>query len=170
MLDFIIYAVELLICFLLQNTVMTNFEIAGTVPDLIIILVVAAGYQKGKVHGMIIGLIGGLILDLTFGTLIGVYALIYMFIGYGVGFFADYYIKYDTFLPIAITAVGEFIYTVYGYIVNMLVIGRFDILYYMRRVMFPKIFYTILVGIILYKLLDYIYISVLLPVEEEQQV
>lgn len=167
MLDFIIYTVELLICFLLQNTVMTNFEIAGTVPDLIIILIVAAGYQKGKVHGMFLGLIGGLIIDFNFGTLIGVYALVYMFIGYGVGFLTDYYIKYDTLLPIALTAIAEFLFTLYGYLVNMLVIGEFDILYYMRRVMFPKIFYTVIIAVLLYKLIDYIYVSVLMPVEEE---
>lgn len=167
MLDFIIYAVELLVCFLLQNTVLTRFEIAGIVPDLIVILVVAVGYQKGRVHGMYIGLVGGLILDLTFGSLIGVYALVYMFIGYGVGCFSKYYIKYDTLLPLAMIAVAEFAFSLYGYFVNLLTNGRFDILYYMRRIMFPNVFYTVVVGIVLYKLLDYIYISVLMPVEEE---
>lgn len=167
MLDFIIYAVELLICFLLQNTVMTKLNIAGIVPDLIVVLVVAVGYQKGKLQGMVIGIAGGLILDLTFGSLIGVYALAYMFIGYGAGFFTNYYIKYDTFLPAAMTAVAEFVFSLYGYIVNLLVNGRFDILYYMRRIIFPNVLYTAVVGILLYKLLDYIYISVLMPVEEE---
>lgn len=167
MLDFVIYAVELLVCFLLQNTVLINFDIAGIVPDLIVILVVSVGYQKGRLHGMVIGLFGGLILDLTFGSLIGVYALVYMFIGYGVGMLSHYYIKYDTFLPLALIAVSEFIYTLYGYLVNMLTAGRFELLYYMRRIMFPSVFYTLIVGVFLYKLLDYIYISVLMPVEEE---
>ncbi len=167
MLDFVIYAVELLICFLLQSTVMTKLEIANTVPDLIVIVAVAAGYQRGKVHGMFIGLLGGLILDFTFGSLIGVYALVYMFIGYCSGFLTKYYIKYDTLLPAALTAVSEFAFTLYGYVVNMLVNGRFDILYYMRRVMFPKVFYTLVVGVILYKLLDLVYVSVLMPVKEE---
>ena len=49
----------------------------------------------------------------------------------------------------------------------MLTAGRFDLLYYMRRIMFPSVFYTVIVGVLVYKLLDYIYISVLMPVEEE---
>lgn len=167
MLDVVIYAVELLICFLLQNTVFANLDIAGIVPDLMIVLVISAGYHKGKVYGMFMGIAAGLIIDLTFGSLIGVYALAYMFIGYCAGFLSTYYITHDTMLPIAMIAVGEFIFSLYGYIVNLLINGRFDVFYYMRRIMFPNVLYTICVGLFLYKLLDYIYISVMMPVKED---
>ena len=170
MLNIVVYTVELLICFLLQQTVFaTGLSIGNIIPDLIVILVVSIAYQKGKIYGMFFGIAGGLIYDFQFGSgsMLGVYALAYLFIGYLAGFMADYYIKSDTLLPLAMIAVGEFLFGFYGYVVNMLISGDLNLFYYIRRTILPRTAYTILAGVILYKLLDYVYCSILMPEEEE---
>jgi rod shape-determining protein MreD len=167
MLGFVIYFVELIICFLLQNTVLSSFNIGGIVPDLIVILIVSVAYQRGRIHGMFMGIVGGLLLDITFGSLFGVYALAYMFIGYVCGMFNKYYIRFDTMLPLSMIALSEFAFSLYSYLVNLLIIGRFDIGYYIRRIMLPKVCFTVLAAIILYKLFDLVYMKVLMPIEEE---
>lgn len=167
MIGFVVYFVELIICFLLQNTVLSNFNIGGIVPDLIVILIVSVAYQRGRIHGMAMGIVGGLLLDFTFGDLLGVYALVYMFIGYACGAFNKYYIRFDTILPLSMIALAEFVFSLYSYLVNLLVAGRFDISYYIRRIMLPKVCFTVLVAIILYKVFDLVYMKVLMPVEED---
>ena len=158
---------ELIILYLLQHTVFTNLSIGNIIPDLIVILVFAVAYQKGKVAGIFIGIAGGLMIDLQFGSVLGVYALCYMFIGYFCGFLATYYVKSDTLLPLAVIAVSEFAFSFYSYLVNALIYGETDIGYYFKRIMIPKVAYTIIAALIVYKLLDYIYMSILLTGEEE---
>ena len=153
--------------YLLQHTVFTNLSIGNIIPDLLIILIFAVAYQKGKVAGIFIGIAAGLLMDLQFGEVLGVYALCYMFIGYFCGFLATYYIKSDTMLPLAVIAVSEFVFSFYCFIVNRLIYGDTSLGYYFKRIMVPKTAYTILLAVIVYKLLDYIYISILLEDEEE---
>ena len=157
----------MIILFLLQHTVFTNLSVGNIIPDLLIILIFAVAYQNGKVAGIFAGIAGGLLLDLTFGSVIGVYALAYMFIGYFCGFLATYYIKSDLILPLAVISVSEFLFSFYCYIVNRLIYGDTSIGYYFKRIMIPKVAYTIILALIIYKLLDYIYISILLEDEED---
>ncbi|MBR6274803.1 MAG: rod shape-determining protein MreD [Lachnospiraceae bacterium] len=157
----------MIILFLLQHTVFTNLSIGNIIPDLLIILIFAVAYQNGKVAGIFVGISCGLMLDLTFGSVLGVYALCYMFIGYFCGFLATYYIKSDLILPLAVITVSEFVFSFYCYIVNRLIYGDTSLAYYFKRIMIPKVAYTLLLSVIVYKLLDYIYISILLQDEED---
>lgn len=167
MFNFVIYFVELIICFLLQNTVFAWLNIGGIIPDLLIVLIVTIGYHSGRIPGMIAGIITGLLLDITAGSLLGVYALCYMFIGYSVGLISKYYVKRDTAIPLFLIAVGEFLFMIYAYIVTMLTHNNFEILYYAKRIMFPKVLYTAVVGIILYKLFDWVFNKIIVPAKEE---
>jgi len=159
----------MLIAFLLQSTVFSSvFDIGGVVPDLIIIIVIAYGYEYGKLEGMFAGILGGFLMDVQFGEVLGVYALVYMFIGYGAGYFNKYYVKYDTILPVCIIGVGELLCSFYGYIVNALIFSDVRIGYYIRRVMLPKVAYTMIAALVVYKIVDYLYSKVLVPVNEEE--
>lgn len=168
MLFFVVYLVELIICFLLQNTIFAKLNIGGIVPDLLIVLVVSIAYERGKVSGLFMGIIAGLLLDITHGTLLGVYALCYMFIGYLVGFLAKYYVKNDTVLPLCMLSLSEFTFMIYSYITGMLTHRRFEIFYYVKRIMLPKVLYTAIVGIILYKIFDYVFLRVITPSNEDE--
>ena len=60
MIRIIVIGIEIVICFLLQSSVFPHFELAGVVPDVLMILVVATAYTRGILPGLFTGLFSGL--------------------------------------------------------------------------------------------------------------
>lgn len=142
--------------------------LADIVPNLIIILVAATAYMRGKTTGMLLGLFSGLLVDLIYGNyIIGLYALIYMLLGYLIGFTNRYYSNDDYTLPIVIIGVSDLIYGFSYYIFEFLLRGRLNFLYYFRRIILPEIIYTVAVSVLLYKLLHMINNRLMRNLEEE---
>ena len=142
--------------------------LANIVPNLIIILVAATAYMRGKTTGMLLGLFSGLLVDLIYGNyIIGLYALIYMLLGYLIGFTNRYYSNDDYTLPIVIIGVSDLIYGFSYYIFEFLLRGRLNLLYYFRRIILPEIIYTVAVSVLLYKLLHMINNRLMRNLEEE---
>ncbi len=165
---FIVYFLEILICFLIQSAMFHYIALANIVPNLIIILVAATAYMRGKTTGMLLGLFSGLLVDLIYGNyIIGLYALIYMLLGYLIGFTNRYYSNDDYTLPIVIIGVSDLIYGFSYYIFEFLLRGRLNLLYYFRRIILPEIIYTVAVSVLLYKLLHMINNRLMRNLEEE---
>lgn len=142
--------------------------LANIVPNLIIILVAATAYMRGKTTGMLLGLFSGLLIDLIYGNyIIGLYALIYMLLGYCIGFTNRYYSNDDYTLPIVIIGVSDLIYSFSYYIFEFLLRGRLNLLYYFRRIILPEIIYTVAISVLLYKLLHMINNRLMRNLEEE---
>jgi rod shape-determining protein MreD len=142
--------------------------LANIVPNLIIILVAATAYMRGKTTGMLLGLFSGLLIDLIYGNyIIGLYALIYMLLGYFIGLTNRYYSNDDYTLPIVIIGVSDLIYGFSYYIFEFLLRGRLNLLYYFRRIILPEIIYTVAVSVLLYKLLHMINNRLMRNLEEE---
>ena len=83
----IILFITIIVCFLLQCTVMDRISIGSITPNLLLILCVSMGLMRGRKVGLWAGFFSGLFVDLFYGSLFGFYALIYMYIGYMNGFF-----------------------------------------------------------------------------------
>ncbi|MDF2845633.1 MAG: putative rane protein [Herbinix sp.] len=165
---FIVYFLEILICFLIQSAMFHYIALANIVPNLIIILVAATAYMRGKTTGMLLGLFSGLLIDLIYGNyIIGLYALIYMLLGYFIGLTNRYYSNDDYTLPIVIIGVSDLIYGFSYYIFEFLLRGRLNLLYYFRRIILPEIIYTVAVSVLLYKLLHMINNRLMRNLEEE---
>ncbi|MFT4143296.1 MAG: rod shape-determining protein MreD [Mobilitalea sp.] len=165
---FIVYFLEILICFLIQSAMYHYIALANIVPNLIIILVASTAYMRGKTTGMLLGLFSGLLIDLVYGNyIIGLYALIYMLLGYLIGFTNRYYSNDDYTLPIVIIGVSDLIYGFSYYIFEFLLRGRLNLLYYFRRIILPEIIYTVAVSVLLYKLLHMINNRLMRNLEEE---
>ncbi len=161
----LVYAVEILLAILLKSSVFIHFSFGtGIVPDLLVMVVVAAAYQMGKTKGMIVGFFAGLMLDITTGGLLGVYALFYMFIGYLNGFMANFYVQNDILLPVVMAAGSEFIFMFLCYVFKLLTKGRLNIGSYVLHQMIPAALYTAVVFIIVYRLFDLIYWKITKPV------
>ncbi|MBO4399673.1 MAG: rod shape-determining protein MreD [Lachnospiraceae bacterium] len=161
----LVYAVEILIAILLKTTVLTHFAFGyyNIIPDLIIMIVVAAAYQRGKTKGMFVGFCAGLVLDIASGGLLGVFALFYMFIGYLNGTFAKYYVQNDILLPLVLAASSEFIYSFMFYVFLFLTKGRTHVGAYILYQMIPLAIYTAVVFLPVYRILDLIYWKVTKP-------
>ncbi len=125
-------------------------------PNLLLILVISNAYMRGRFTGMTIGFFSGLLIDVLFGNVIGIYAMLYMLIGYIAGFTNKIYSRDDFTLPLFFIAIANFIYRFIYYVLEFLLRGKLDFLYYLRKLIFPEIIYTVAVATIIYKLLHMI--------------
>ncbi len=151
---FIVVTLEILICFLLQTTVFQWFPLAGVTPNLLLILTVSIGFMRGRTEGLFIGFICGLLIDVCYGDLIGICALIYLIIGYLSGYANKVFIEEELFIPLLLVGVGEFIYFFLYYVLEFLLRGRLNIAHYFFNIGLPRIIYTVVVSILMYKLLN----------------
>lgn len=143
----------IIVCYLLQTTVMQKLALANIVPNLILIIVVAIGYMRGKVEAMFIGLLLGLLVDCQYNSLIGVCGLIYMLVGYLVGLCNKIYYRDDYTIPILLVGLSDIFYNFVYYILTFLLRNRTNLPYYFLKIMLPELVYTVLVSILLYKLI-----------------
>lgn len=150
MIRIVLVLIQLLLCFLLQSTVMPAFSMAGVVPDLLLILVIAVAYTKGRVAGMLTGFAAGLLTDVCFGELVGLCALFYLCIGYLAGYSVKIYDERDYMLPLLMIAAGEFLYSFAYYVTRFLLRSRTEFGYYFIHVILPRMVYTVLVAALLY--------------------
>ena len=113
---FIIIAV----CYLLQSTLFKALAFASISPNLLIIVVSAFGFMRGKKEGMFIGFFCGLLLDIFSGSLLGMYALLYMYIGYFNGYFRKMFYPEDIKLPMLLIAGSDIICNFFIYFFHSL--------------------------------------------------
>ena len=149
-------AVLILLCFLAQTTLFGPLEIGSTAPNLMLILTVSFGFMQGKKEGLMIGFFCGLLMDIFYREAIGVDALIYMYLGYASGFLCKVYFDEDIKVPVLLVTAADFIYGIAVFISSFLMRGRTDFIGYTGSVILPEIVYTVLVGIVLYRLFYWI--------------
>ncbi len=152
----VISILMILVAFLLQTTFFQVLELANVVPNLLLVVTVSYGYLRGRTHGMWIGLICGLMLDMMYGSVIGLYGFIFMTIGFFIGYIKKLFFTESIILPIVLISVGDFVYNMYYYITEFLLRGRLHFFFYFTRVMLPEILYTVLVGLLLYYLINFL--------------
>lgn len=151
-----VYLIEIIICFVLQSAMFHYVEMADVMPNLLLILVVSIAYMNGRMQGMLVGFFSGLLLDIMFGRVVGLYALLYVLIGYLLGFTNRFFTDDDYTLPIILIGISDFFYGFFYYIFEFLLRGQLNFPYYLRRIIFPEMIYTVAVSILLYKLLHMI--------------
>ena len=155
----ICFFVMMIILYLIQTTIFNKITVAGIKPNVVIILVVLIGYKYGKIPGMLMGFFMGLFLDLTESDYIGYYSLIYLIIGYLVGFSNKLYTNDSTLIPLGLVGASDFMLNFLIFITGFLLRNRLDLPYYMMRIILPEVVYTIIVSVLLYRIMDYIYVK-----------
>ena len=78
----IIYAVILIVCALLQNSVLTSLHIAEIRPDFTLLLLIFFAHQLGTMEGKVIGFLAGIMMDMLGMAPLGFHSLIYTVIGH----------------------------------------------------------------------------------------
>lgn len=156
----IIIFIEIIISFLLQTTVFQWFELADTVPNLLLILTVSQGFLRGRKVGLLTGIICGLLIDLMYGDIVGVSAIIYMTIGYINGYSGKIFNKADKIVPVVLVGFSQFAYFILYYTFNFLLRGKLNIFYYFITIGLPEIVYTTLVAIFIYRLIYFIDVKI----------
>ncbi len=142
-----------IVCFLLQTTLLQNLKLANITPDLLVILVSVSGFMYGRGLGIFSGLLCGMLCDLLYSNIIGIYILIYVLTGYINGILHKIYYKDDMLVPVFSIAASSLFSNLLFYIFNFLLRGRLDIFVYMKNIILPELVYTVAAGIIIYKML-----------------
>lgn len=149
----LVIAIIIIICFLLESTVMQKLSLGSITPNLLIVVAASFGFMRGKREGMLVGFFSGLIVDVFWGELIGFYSLIYMVIGYANGFFKRIFYPEDIKLPLFLIGASDLIYSHLICIFKFIVRSRFDYLFYLLNIIIPEFIYTILVTLLLYQII-----------------
>lgn len=144
----------LILCFLLQTTLMQKLKLAGVIPNLLLILTVSTGYLRGCKDGLITGMLCGILSDMVFGSVIGLHALFYLLIGYLNGYGNNIYFGNNFSVPLLLVGISDIVYGLMYYVFEFLLRGRLWFVYYLKAVILPEAVYSMLVAIILFKLLS----------------
>lgn len=156
----------ILVCFLLETTILPKLALASVIPNTLIIVTSSFGFMRGKEEGILVGFSCGLLKDILCGNLIGFYALIYMLIGYGNGFFKQVFYDEDIKLPLGLISASEILYSLVIYVCLFMLKGDFQFGYYFSHIIMPELVYTILVTLVLYQII--LHINRMLEEEEKR--
>lgn len=155
----------IILCFLLQTTLFQKLKLANVSPNLLIVMVSCAGVMYGRGLGMYSGILSGVLCDFLYSDIIGVYILIYVVAGYISGLVHKLYYKDDMAVPVFIIAASDLLANLLFYIICFLLRGRLDILVYMKDIILPELVYTVIVGILIYRILYWLEEKMYPPVE-----
>lgn len=128
-------------------------ELAGVVPNLLLIVTMSFGLMRGRREGLLVGFFSGLLVDIFFGSVLGPYAFIYMTLGYINGFFHRIYYVEDVLLPMIMITLNDFTFNIIIYMVFFMLRNRLNFMDYLGHVILPEIIYTILITLFFYKIL-----------------
>lgn len=147
----VVICLMIIICFLMQSTIFQTLSIGSITPNLMVILTSSFGFMRGKKEGMTVGFFCGLLEDIFYGRLLGMHALIYMYIGYANGYFNHIFYGDDIKLPLCLISASELIYGLGSYVIMFVMRSRFAFTYYLRRIIFPELLYTIILTLVFYR-------------------
>jgi len=140
----------ILIGFILQTTLFQALSFGGISPNILIIITASYGFMFDKRCGIVVGFICGFLMDIFYGDVLGFYALIYLYIGAANGAFHSVFYQDDIKLPLVLILVSDFAYSFICYVLLFLLRGRFDFVFYLKKIIIPEIVYTIFVTVFLY--------------------
>lgn len=146
----IIMTFLVLITFLLQTTVCPYIRLASVMPNLPIVLIISFGFMRGKKEGLLTGFFLGLLFDIFYCSFPGYYALIYMCIGYLSGTFHHLFFDFEIKLPLMITAICDLLYGSIVCFFSFVLQGKFNLLFYVTRLLIPEMFYTLAFTLLFY--------------------
>ena len=150
---FLIHVGLIFLAFFIQTSIFPLIPFLSCSPNLLLIITFSYGLMYGEDIGIITGVICGLLCDMYFNGEFGLYILIYSLIGYFNGVLNASFYEDSIVLPMMLSLVNGFAYNFYVYITHFLIRRKFDIPYYIFKVMFPNVLFTLIATVIIYKLL-----------------
>ena len=147
----IMYAVLILLAFMLQNNMFAAVSWIDCTPNVLLIITFCFGFIHGRGSGMAIGFVSGLLLDFFFGNIIGFYALIYMVIGYGNGMLGQLFYVEMLNMPVVLCIISDLLFSLYVFVFSFLLRGVTDVGYYLVNVILPEMIYTVIITMIVYR-------------------
>ena len=139
------------VCFIIQNTVLKSIDFGAVSPNLLLIITAGFGFVGGRKEGMYVGFFCGLFADVFYGHLFGYYTLLYTLIGYANGFFHAVFYDMDIKQPMFLIAISDLAYGLIQYFVQFLLRGRLDFGFYFTNIILPEFLYAVVLTLIFYR-------------------
>ncbi|MBQ7108924.1 MAG: rod shape-determining protein MreD [Clostridia bacterium] len=148
--NFIFYALWLIVLAVLQTTVVQWIGIFNITPNLIFVFVILGAFVRGKAAGALCGAIFGLVFDLMTGRLIGVNMILFMYAGFFAGVLCERFINGTDILTTGIVLlVMSTVCSLVYYIAYSMMWPGIGFIKAFFRVIIPEAFYTAVIGIVL---------------------
>ena len=139
------------VCFIIQNTVLKSIDFGAVSPNLLLIITAGFGFVGGRKEGMYVGFFCGLFVDVFYGHLFGYYTLLYTLIGYANGFFHAVFYDMDIKQPMFLIAISDLAYGLIQYFFQFLLRGRLDFGFYFTNIILPEFLYAVVLTLIFYR-------------------
>lgn len=152
MLKNLLRGVIIIIILLLQTTLFQYLNINNVSPNLFVVTIVSLSALQGRKEGLIYAIAFGLTQDIFYGNIVGFYVLIYILIGALAGYLYQNYYTENIVIPLIAIGIGDLILNILVYFFTFLLRGKIDIGYYIFKIIFPEITYTVFIAVILYRL------------------
>lgn len=155
----IVFALILIISYLIETTFASTLQLGNIIPNLVIIIVCMFSLLRGRRQGLIFGFFAGLLIDLFNGyeNVIGINALLYMYVGFINGIFNDIIYLHNFHIPIVSVGLSDMAVSLMTYFITFLIRNKLDLIYYFKNIIIPEIIYTVFVTLLLYKVLLVVY-------------
>lgn len=142
-----------IITYVLQTTIIQNFNIAGIYPNLALVVTCCIAFLFGSTSGSVVGFSLGILCDFYWGRTIGLYAMLGMYLGLVIGQFNKKFFKDNYLIVCMIMVISTVFFETIVYIFSALIYSQnIDLL----RLLF-KLFVAIVVNgiasIIIYPIL-----------------
>ncbi len=145
----LITAAVILVGYLLQAGVFAQYNLFNVTPNILLMITCIYSFMRGRKEGIFIGVVCGVLTDIFIGGTIGVYTLFFAYLGWFNGlFYKLFFMDYIVF-PLAMIIISDFFFGIYVYIVNFLINGRMNFMFYLSDVIIPEMIYTFAVSILL---------------------
>ncbi len=114
----------------LHLAVLSRLRVFGVMPDLMLLLAIAAGLTGGPSGGSAMGFVSGMVVDLFLDTPLGLSALVFTLVGFAVGTVGTGILRASWWIPVVTafvaSAAGEVLFALAGAMVgeSQMVTGR----------------------------------------------
>lgn len=143
----------LIVAFVIQSSLFPLIPVLAASPNLLLILAFSFGFIGGKESGMFYGLIAGLFMDLFYSGPVGFYTLLFLLIGYCNGICTQYYYEEYITLPLVLSIINEFAYSMYVFVFRFLFRGKIHFGYYFMKIMLPETIFTVVTTLCIYRVI-----------------
>ncbi len=130
--------------FLLQSTLVLNFNIAGITPNLILCMTVLFSFLYNGNQGLVFGVIFGLLQDISFSILIGPSAILYFLIALLMSEIRHYLYRDSILNLFFVSAMGTGLYYVIYWLILMVFKSNYSFIYMMKGLPILLVFHFII--------------------------
>ncbi|MDD3766099.1 MAG: rod shape-determining protein MreD [Eubacteriales bacterium] len=144
-----IYTVLAIILCALQTTIFEHLSFFGTVPNLLIGLVVCVALTRSALEGGAIGLLCGIFIDVLGRGTFGVNALLFLYIGVALGLVSNKFYRIRGLVVFAFAFLSNFVYAFLMFFFKFYIWGYGNMLAALAKKIIPETIYTAVFSVLI---------------------